>query len=109
MGCGAGDFSEPGMEWADESDEDEDEEAEDGMQGSHIRLGMRWGVRSEGVMGGLDLEAEFLSDLDIEGVEIEEGEEVDGFEFPVYGGFSADFGPDGEVGGEEFRDFESLG
>lgn len=61
------------------------------------------------MVGGLDLEAEFLSDLNIERVEIEEGEEVDGFEFSIYGRFSADFGADGEVSGEEFRDFERLG
>lgn len=47
VGSGVGDFSEPGMEWTDESDEDEYEEAEDGMKGSHIRP-VGWGLGIDG-------------------------------------------------------------
>lgn len=52
---------------------------------------------------------EFGSGRGVYAVEVEEGEEVDGAEIVVDGGWSADFGADGEVGAEESGDFHWVG
>jgi hypothetical protein len=37
----------------------------------------------------------------MQGLQVEDGEEVDGFELAVDGGLAADLGADGEVGAEQ--------